>query len=284
MALHFEEELSAELPGSIAVYELARPEVTQDNVVREARRFGLDGRGREFRTLGRWTEYREGSRRVGVHADSEAMYFRDVSRYGINRDRPFEVNDDEAQGMARQFVAASELVPTEDDVIVEKVTHLRDAGAAPDGSDRRETIVDAGVLLRRVVDGIRVAGPGGFAMINIDADRQIVGSRRVWRPRQRKVGEVQPRQRDDAIKAMETLAQKVKGDVRVVRAALSYLEFGQQDRQTHLEPAFVFVYLIQDGDVVIKSAQAIPAGERGFGRLRGEKRFPPGPQPPRREE
>jgi hypothetical protein len=284
MALHFDEQLSEEMPDSVAVYELARPEVSPDGVAREARRFGLDGRGREFRTLGRWTEYREGSGQVTVHGDSGAVVFRDATRYGIGRDRAFEVSDDEAQGIARQFVSSSELVPADDDLAVEKVTHLRDSGAALDGSDRREMVLDAGVLLRRVVDGIRVAGPGGFAMINLDADRRIVGSRRVWRARQRRVGEVRPRSRDEATAGLETLAQRVMGDVRVVRAALSYLEFGQEDRQTHLEPAFVFVYLVENGDVVLKSAQVVPAGERGFGRLRGEKRFPTGPQPPRRPD
>jgi hypothetical protein len=121
-------------------------------------------------------------------------------------------------------------------------------------------------------------------MVNIDAEREVVGSRKTWRPRQRKVDEVTPRGRDDAARVMERIARKADGDVKVVRAALSYLEFGQQDRQTHLEPAFVFVYLIEKDDVVLKSAEAVPAGERGFGRLKMERRFPQGPQRPRTEE
>jgi hypothetical protein len=138
--------------------------------------------------------------------------------------------------------------------------------------------------MRRVVDGVRVAGPGGFAMVNIDAEREVVGSRKVWRPRQSKVGEVTPRRKDDAVRVMQRIAKRADGDVKVIRAGLSYLEFGQQDRQTQLEPAFVFVYLIEKEDVVMKSAEVVPAGERGFGRLKGERRYPQGPQKPREEE
>ena len=275
MALSWEMELPQELPSSVAVYQLAPPRASQENAVAQARRLGLRGDAQDFQIAGDWISYQEGTQQVSLHGRSGALYYRNREKYGVAReDREFEIPDENAEGIARQFAADADLVPDDEDARLEKVSHLRSAGRSMEGEEQQETTIDAGVLFRRVVEDIPVAGPGGELMVNVDPDAEVVGTQRVWRGKERRLREVSVRPREHALWAIETLAENIRGDVTVRQAALAYFEFGPLDRQSHLEPAFVFVYDVTDGEVGFRAAELVPAGEQIFGALKGQKRFP----------
>ncbi len=73
---------------------------------------------------------------------------------------------------------------------------------------------------------------------------------------------------------------KLRGDVVVKKASLGYFELGPLDKQTVIQPAYAFVYVVHSGDVAIKSAFVTHAGGKSFGPLIGKKRFP-GPRAPK---
>jgi len=66
--------------------------------------------------------------------------------------------------------------------------------------------------------------------------------------------------------------------VTVTAANFGYFEQHEMDRQTYLEPAYVFIYVVQDGEVAHKSVEVIAAGDKTFAKLKGKKRFGPGVQ------
>src|SRR5262249_32656077 len=152
-------------------------------------------------------------------------------------------------------------------------THLRTAGGSAGGGELQEQVLDAGVVFRRTLEGAPIDGPGGFAMIHVDSEGEVAGFRIVWRPVAEAAGEVGIRPPDEAYGAIEAIAKRVHGDLRVTKASFGYFEHGISDRQRFLQPAYSMVYVVQDEEVAFKSAHVVAAGDRVFEPLMGEKRF-----------
>jgi hypothetical protein len=154
-----------------------------------------------------------------------------------------------------------------------------------DGEQRRqitEVLLDAGVVYRRTVKQVNVDGPGGLATITIDPEGEVSGFRLIWRPVAEMIDEVKVLPPDRAVATMKDVAAKVRGDVEVVKATFGYFEQGMADAQEYLQPAYAMVYVVRDREVAYKSAEVVPAGERTFEPLRGEKRFPARAPAPRK--
>ena len=144
-------------------------------------------------------------------------------------------------------------------------------------------MLDAGVVFGRSIEGVPVDGPGGFAMINVDGEGEVAGFRSVWRPTAERAEEVKILDAGRAHEAMEGIAKQVRGDVTVTKASFGYFELGIHDRQRFLQPAYIMVYVVQDGEVAYKSAEVVAASESVFEPFQVEKRFPAGRQPTRKE-
>lgn len=71
---------------------------------------------------------------------------------------------------------------------------------------------------------------------------------------------------------------EAEGDLTVRTANFGYFEQGELDRQSYLEPAYVFIYIVQHGEVAHKSIEVIAAGRQTFAKLKGRKRFDAGEQ------
>lgn len=275
MALHIETELPRGEEGrTVPVFDLRAPGISPDRLPELAQHLGAPGDGRPGRTEeDGWMTYEEGSFLLDVHAETGGLVFRDAERYGIEGKRAFELGDEEAAELATRFLHGSEIVPA-DEAEIAKVTHLRGGGGDVDGNETYETVIDAGVVFRRRVADLPVTGPGGLAMINLDPAGDVVAARRVWRPLGKPTAEVTLQGIDRPMSALEDLAGRVVGELVITKAELGYFEQGMTDPQRVLEPAYAFVYLVKNEEVVLKSAAVFHAGDQTFEKLEGPKRFP----------
>ncbi len=277
MSLKFQAELPSKVPASLFVYRLAPVQASPRAMTRAAQRLGLTGKAADFSLSDDWTTYHEGRYYVSVHHQSGALRYRHRDKYGIETDRAFGLAPRDATRLALAFLKRTAIVPLKD-AIFHRVTHLRSGTGDTQAGRREEKLLDAGVIYRRTVDGIEVNGPGGFAMVNIAPDKDVVGLTSVWRPAGKRLAKVKLIPPERALATIRDLAARLYGDTTVTRASLGYFELGELDRQTYLQPAYCFVYEVRNGDVAHKAIEVIPAGEKTFARLAGGKRFPAPPQ------
>jgi hypothetical protein len=281
MSIQFKAELSGKVPGSLNVYRLAPPKVLPRAVAGVAKLLGLSGKAPDYRLSEDWISYLEGRHLVSVHRVSGAVRFRHRDKYGVETDQAYDLDPREATRIALAFLKRTGVVPLKE-AIFHRVTHLRSGTGDVQSGRREEKLLDAGVIYRRTVDGIEVNGPGGFAMVNISPEKEVVGLSSVWRPLGKRAAKVKLISPERALATIRELARGLYGDTIVTKASLGYFELGELDRQVYLQPAYCFVYEVRNGDVVHKSIEVIPAGEKTFARLIGGKRFPSDPQPRRK--
>jgi hypothetical protein len=280
MALEFAESLPAEAPETLPVYQLREPpsgQAVSAELARTGMRLGLGGRPQEIRTTEHWTVHQEGLFELAMNDLSGALLYRHRERYQRPGQRPFEVADDAAIAVAGTFVEQAELVPMEEAGVLE-VTHLRTVGGAPGETVGEETLLDAGVIYGRSVEGFVVRGQGGSAMVNVDADGEVVGFHRVWRERAGVAREVRIVSPERAQAEMQRIANELQGDTTVIRADFGYSERGVSDRQRFLQPAYMMVYEVRNDELAWKSAVVLAAGDQQLEPLEEGKRFPSQPQ------
>jgi hypothetical protein len=119
-------------------------------------------------------------------------------------------------------------------------------------------------------------------MVNIDPEGEVVGFRSIWRQTLRREAKVKIIPVGQAVEAFEKLVSTVEGELTVTAANFGYFEQGELDKQLYLEPAYVFIYTVQNGEVAHKSIEVIAAGQKVFAKLQGKKRFDPGKQEERK--
>jgi hypothetical protein len=280
MNIKYEAKLPNEVPSLISVYKLAPPRSTRSHLTAISRRFGLTGKRREFITSEDWNSYNEGRFRVSVHRNSGALRYINLDKYGIETEKEFKLSKKDSDQIAQKFLRSAKMLPEKQSSLL-KITHLRSGSADIKSNDQTERLLDAGVIYRRLVDDIPVDGPGGYAMVNIDPEGEVVGLRSVWREtagREAKVKIVPPAK---AQEYFEKSLSNLIGEVTVTTANFGYFEQNEMDRQKYLEPAYIFIYVVQNGDISHKSVEVIPAGQQTFAQLKGKKRFGRGEQKPR---
>lgn len=280
MAIQFEAKMPRAVPEKAAVYNLAAPRISNQLLTRSARALRLTGSSKDFFTSQDTIGYREGRHHLEIHRVSGALQLRHLDKYGRDTGKTFELSDKKADTIAKRFLQESALVPM-DAATLRGVTHLRGAEADVETRTVREKILDAGVVYGRVVDGIPVDGPGGYTLVNLDPEEQVVGVRSIWRGLGRRAGTVKIKSPEDARRELEKRAARFKGDITVTKAGFSYFEQGPLDRQAVLEPVYWFVYVVRLGEVAHKSVHVTHAGDKTFARLEGSKRFKAGEQPRR---
>jgi hypothetical protein len=276
MSMTFTAELPAKAPAALPVYRLRPPQASPRALAAVARQLGLSGASAELGLSEDWTTYFEGRWRLSVNRRSGALRFRHRDTYGVETEQAYSLAPRDSARAALAFLKRTGLVPLRD-AALHRVTHLR-SGTGDLRGGREEKVLDAGVIYRRQLDGVPVNGPGGFVMVNIGPDKEITGFSSLWRPVQKKQARVKLIPPEQALARFKELTARLYGDTTVTQASLGYFELGELDRQTYLEPAYCFVYEVRNRDVAHKAVEVIAAGERTFGRLKGEKRFPTPPQ------
>ena len=273
MAIKYAVELPREVPASLNVYRLAPPQSTTKYVTTLSQRFGLTGKLREIVSSKDWTTYFEGRFRVSVHRNSGAVFYVNRDKYGMEPEKDFSLKPEQSEKVAQAFLERSQFLPMKE-MRLHKITHLRSATSDLKGRDKVERLVDAGVIFRRLVDDTPVQGPGGYAMVHVDPEAEVVGLRSVWRTILQSEAKVKITPAGAAVETFEKLVSKIKGDITVTAANFGYFEQSDMDKQVYLEPAYVFIYTAQNGEVAHKSIEVISAGLQTFAKLKVGKRFP----------
>ena len=277
MAIKYAAKLPSQVPASLPVYRLASPQAGSSQVATMSQRFGLTGKMRDFLTSEDWTSYQEGRFRVSVHRKSGALRYVNRDKFDVEPKNDFKLSDRESEKVAKEFLERTKVHPTKQ-LQLHKVTHLRSGVSDIKGKDKVERLLDAGVIYRRIVDETPVEGPGGFAMVHVDPEKDVIGMRSVWRSTSQREAKVRIIPVGQAVEAFEKLISDVRGDVTVRTANFGYFEQSESDKQSYLEPAYVFIYVVQNGEVAHKSIEVIAAAEQTFAKLKGRKRFGPGEQ------
>ena len=284
MALEYQQNFPKDLPSTLPVYRFEPPPRfpdTSKHLSNVARQLGLDGTPEETSFSREWTTHYEGPYEISLHSLSWGLIYRHREKYHQQGDRLFEMSNEDAEAIARRFLERSGFIPLGETRLM-RVNHLRTAGGGVDGSAGDETLLDAGVFYGRLIERVPVDGPGGHVLVNIDPEGEVVGARAVWRPVAQVAGVVEVRPPDHAYAAMEDIARQMQGDITVTKATFGYFEQGVMDHQEYLQPAYALVYMVRNEEVTHKSAAVIPASEKLFELLAGEKRFPTPPQEPRK--
>jgi len=240
-----------------------------------SQQFGLSGKMREFTISDDWTGYQEGRIRISVHRNSGALRYINIDKYGMELENEFKLSEQESEKISRDFLGRTQMYP-EKFMQLHKITYLRSGSSDVEGKEKMEKLLDAGVIYRRLVDETPVEGPGGYTMVNIDPEGEVVGFRSIWRQTLRREAKVKIIPVGQAIERFEKLVSNVEGELTVTTANFGYFEQGELEKQTYLEPAYVFIYTVQNGEVAHKSIEVISAGQKAFARLQGKKRFDPG--------
>jgi hypothetical protein len=272
MAVKFEAKLPKSIPAAVNVYNLDTPTLSNADLLKRSKGFGLTGKGQDFISSADTLAYREGRYHLEVQRISGAVQFQHVDKYGALTDKKFDVTDKRASTVARKFLENVNLFPIAN-AQLRRVTHLRSADADPKTNKINEQIIDAGVVYGRLIDELPVDGPGGFALVHIDPEAAVVGMRSIWRGLGKRKAQVKIKSPDDVIKQFEKQASKFSGDTTVTKAGFGYFEQGPLDKQTVIEPAYWFVYVVQYGEIAHKSAYVVPAGDKTFEPLTGKRRF-----------
>jgi len=277
MGINYAAKLPSQVPPSLRVYRLAPPQSSTSQVAALSKRFGLSGKLREFIMSEDWTSYHEGRYRLSVHLKSGALRYINRDKYGIEAESEFKLSPKKTKRIAQEFLERTKIYPPKD-VRLHKITHLRSGVSDIKGKNKTERLIDAGVIYRRFLDETPVDGPGGYAMVNIDPEGEVVGMRSVWRQALRREAKVKIIPFGQAQETFERMVSKVEGELTVTTANFGYFEQSELDRQSYLEPAYVFIYVVQNGEVAHKSIEVIPAGQQTFAKLKGSKRFNAGRQ------
>lgn len=223
-----------------AVHELGAPRVTRLSVIAMLARLAQTARLPDLgwdRSLG-WLTAGDERVRVAMNTRSGGL------RYGL---RPLAelqgdvtTSESRLEEIARAFL--DRFGRPAEPLALERITHLHAQTSTVAGEVSEVATLDAGLIFRRTVDDLPVIGPGGFAMVRIGSDEEVVGGRQVWRPIAER-GPMHDLRRPE--QAVELLRQRlesagVEGEVRVRKAFFGYEEHGIEEPQRRLEPAYAF--------------------------------------------
>jgi hypothetical protein len=255
------------------IYKLTSPEVTERAVRDQARRFDLAGKGKgaTLHADDNRISLIDGAEIVTLYRNSGGLRYQDRSRWQIDDGRSnLKFSDAEAIGAAREVVRRLDLAPLKQYEVL-KVSRLHVGSAVRDGERRDERVIDVGVVFRRLIDGVRVDGPGGMITVYLDHKAELTGVDRIWRERGavlRAVRDLQPidRVRADLSRTLDD-THAARTEVRDLR--FGYFEYGWRDRQTSIQPAFVALLTLysEDSRIHRRTVYVTAAATNAVGRI-----------------
>ncbi|CAN7597568.1 hypothetical protein LJR289_004340 [Pseudoduganella sp. LjRoot289] len=260
----------------VHIFRLAPPRVSQKTVLAHARRLGLKA-STKAGTLcqdARQIIYSEGSCKIVAHHASGGVRFFDQARWQVDDGTSHvEFDDKTAISMAERFIATHSVVPVADCKVL-RVTRLNVGIAEKETGFSEHRVVDVGVVFARVVDGIPVEGPGGKAMVYIDAKGNLTGIDCLWRDvREIHTDHVPLRSPDEVLKeAAREWDIEGSGRVTVDDFRFGYFEQEWDVAQRYLQPVYMLSMTVtategeQAGQATMRSgylgAAAVESPER----------------------
>ncbi len=174
-------------------------------------------------------------------------------------------DDSTVESIAREHLKRLGRPDEQQPLHLQRVTHLYGQTSAPNDKASTPSRLDAGVIFTRKVDELPVVGAGGFALVKVGTDNEVVGGRETWRPVASSGSKVTLR---TAVEAMDLLEAKLKragveGNYCVCKAWQCYHESGIEEAQRHLEPCYFFVVESYGNVFDTKNVVVIPAARVG---------------------
>jgi hypothetical protein len=259
--------------------------VSKETVLARARRFGLKANMKtgtlcqDARQMG----YSEGSLKLVVHRASGGLRFFDEARWQVDDGTcHVEFDDATAIDMAERFITVHSVLPLAECKVL-RVTRLNAATAEKSTGLAEHRVVDVGVAFARVVDGIPVEGPGGKAMVYIDAKGQLTGIDCLWRD----VLEIH--EENVALRLPDEVQQEAvrewgaesSGRVTIEDVRFGYFEQGWDVSQHYLQPTYVVSMTVTATEGDLAGRAITRAGYWGAAAVKSPERLVPRLQRPR---
>jgi hypothetical protein len=269
----------------VRIFRLAPVRVSAKSVLELARQFGLTANTKTGTLCrdGRQTSYSEGSFKLVVHHGSGGVRFVDESRWQVDDGTSnVALDDGTAIGMAERFLEAHSVAPLAECKVL-RVTRLNVAVAERSTGLVEQRVVDVGVAFARILDDVPVEGPGGKAMVYIDASGTVTGVDCLWRRvldvhaenvRLRRVEEVQ----NEAVREWGT---EVEGRVTVDDVRFGYFEQGWEISQRYLQPVYAVSMTITATEGDLAGRAVVQSGYWGAAAVASPERLVRAPQRPR---
>jgi hypothetical protein len=257
------------------IYRLKGPGVNERSLREIAHRFELKGdlgRG-EFLKDAEELTYTEGPFVVTLFRSSGALRYFDSTRWQVDDGKSkVEFSDDEAIGIAQEFIRRTDLVSL-DECRIMRITHLHVASLERESNAHNERIIDVGVIFQRTIHNLPVEGAGGKVTIYIDHDGTITGLERIWREivdvyRKVSFSELQtPKYAENNLIRYWMRSKAVR--IEVAETRFGYFEFGRNESQRYLQPAYVMplTRIGPNEHFVVKSEHVVAAASKPVGRL-----------------
>jgi len=203
-----------------------------------------------------WTEFgplleiAQGDQVFTVYRPSRALQWTDNSRWQVD-DGESTLDISDADAVAAVLGQVDRLELADQDVFEpRKVTRLRVATAERGGRPDDVRIIDVGVVLARLLDGLPVEGPGGNIVMYLDTTLQPTGFERLAR----QIGDIHApvsgwRPLDEVLAEVESYWGRplgsglAIGDVRV-----AYVELGRLEPQEFIQPAYCLTLTLDNRD------------------------------------
>jgi hypothetical protein len=252
-----------------------------------AHRFGLKGDLRDGQLSKDADElaYAEGALVVTLFRPSGALRYYDSTRWQVDDGKSrVEFSDDEAVGIAQDFIRQTDLVPLADCRLL-RVSHLHVATLEQETNAHDERIIDVGVVFQRTIDNVPVEGPGGKVTIYVGHDSTVTGLERVWREIAEVHREVPANQLRPPEFAENNLVRYWRRSgaarVEVNEIRFGYYELGKDDPQRYLQPAYLMLLTVigPDERFVVKSEHVVAAASKPVGQLMPRPRPSPEQSP-----
>lgn len=251
-----------------------------DELIRLADRAGLaDAANRGWTEFGPLLEIEQGDQLFTVYRPSRAVQWTDTARWQVDDgSSTLEISDADATDAALRLLERLELAGG-DEFTPRKVTRLHVAAAErgrPPGDVR---IIDVGVVLGRMLDGLPVEGPGGNIVVYLDSRRQPTGFERIARRILDVRESVQGwRPLDDVIAETEAYwGRRLGGGLEINEARVGYVELGRLETQEYIQPAYLLSLTLDNQDAAGSRTveHYVPAATNNTGQLMPTADGPP---------
>jgi hypothetical protein len=208
---------------------------------------------------------------ITLYRPSGAIQYIDSARWQTDDGASTMDTTDETAASAATREVDRLNIRGQDEYRLDRVTRLYTASGKCGAPPSRPRIIDAGVVLRRVIDGIRVEGKGGMIIVYLDRELRLTGCQRVAR----KIGTVHSQARgwlsvDEVLEdARAYWNPQNRNTITVTDLRLAYVENGRMSEQQIIQPAFCLDLNIQParGGELTRVRHYVPAATNGIGSL-----------------
>ncbi|MFJ8475787.1 hypothetical protein [Kitasatospora sp. NPDC094011] len=256
-------------PATANIYlTVASPEATAD-IYALATRLGVSDIGREeWVETGAISRMNRGSDAFTLYRPSGAVQYFDSTRWqtddGVST---MDVSDKVAATAGYMEVDRLDL-RGHDEFRLEQVNRLYAASGTAGTPLRSPRIIDAGVVFRRFIDDLPVAGKGGRIIVYLDRELRLTGCERTAR----RIASVQSR--TQGWRSVEEVLEDIRAHwnqqnsntATVTGLQLSYFEGGRMAEQHFIQPTFCLDLDLQpaSGGMLTRVRHYMPAATNGI--------------------